>query len=104
VAASDYVPIFFKNRLHLAGRPQMSTSDWTPSIVPNEHDQTVVMRDADLHTDQARRQAYSIDFVELFHQVARSIDKILKAAKPGDIPYYRPTKFELQSEAARTSD
>jgi hypothetical protein len=22
-AASDYVPIFFKNRLHLAGRPQM---------------------------------------------------------------------------------
>jgi hypothetical protein len=23
MAASDYVPIFFKNRLHLAGRPQM---------------------------------------------------------------------------------
>jgi putative tryptophan/tyrosine transport system substrate-binding protein len=39
--------------------------------------------------------AYSIDFVELFHQVAHSIDKILKGAKPGDIPYYRPTKFEL---------
>ncbi|WP_298885054.1 MBL fold metallo-hydrolase [uncultured Bradyrhizobium sp.] len=25
MAASDYVPIFLKNRLHLAGRPQMST-------------------------------------------------------------------------------
>ena len=25
MAASDHVPIFFKNRLHLAGRPQMST-------------------------------------------------------------------------------
>ncbi|MET4719290.1 hypothetical protein ABIF63_003396 [Bradyrhizobium japonicum] len=25
MAASDYVPIFFKNRLHLAGRPQLST-------------------------------------------------------------------------------
>ena len=25
MAASDYVPIFFKNRLHLEGRPQMST-------------------------------------------------------------------------------
>ncbi|MET3973205.1 hypothetical protein ACT4MK_08005 [Bradyrhizobium barranii] len=25
MAASDDVPIFFKNRLHLAGRPQMST-------------------------------------------------------------------------------
>ena len=26
MAASDYVPTFFKNRLHLAGRPQMSTA------------------------------------------------------------------------------
>ena len=25
MAASDYVPIFFKNHLHLAGRPQMSS-------------------------------------------------------------------------------
>jgi hypothetical protein len=25
MAASDHVPVFFKNRLHLAGRPQMST-------------------------------------------------------------------------------
>jgi hypothetical protein len=31
MAASDYVPIFFKNRLHLAGRPQMS-------IRPSEQD------------------------------------------------------------------
>jgi putative ABC transport system substrate-binding protein len=39
--------------------------------------------------------SYGVDFVELFHQLARSIDKILKGAKPGDIPYYQPTKFEL---------
>ena len=39
--------------------------------------------------------AYGVDFVELFHQTARTIDKILKGAKPGDIPYYQPTKFEL---------
>jgi hypothetical protein len=25
MAASDYVPIFFKNRLHLAGHPQMGS-------------------------------------------------------------------------------
>jgi hypothetical protein len=25
MAASDYVPIFLKNRLHLAGRPQMGS-------------------------------------------------------------------------------
>jgi hypothetical protein len=29
MAASDYVPIFFKNRLHLVGRPQMSTQPST---------------------------------------------------------------------------
>ena len=39
--------------------------------------------------------AYGVDFVELFHQTARTIDRILKGAKPGDIPYYQPTKFEL---------
>ena len=32
LAASDYVPIFFKNRLHLAGRPQMSTC---PGVLSN---------------------------------------------------------------------
>jgi hypothetical protein len=32
MAASDYVPIFFKNRLHLAGRPQMSTRPNSDSI------------------------------------------------------------------------
>jgi putative tryptophan/tyrosine transport system substrate-binding protein len=39
--------------------------------------------------------SYGVDFVELFHQVARTMDKVLKGEKPGDIPYYRPTKFEL---------
>jgi len=31
MAASDYVPIFFKYRLHLAGRPQMSTPN-SPAV------------------------------------------------------------------------
>jgi hypothetical protein len=30
MAASDYASIFFKNRLHLVGRPQMSTR---PSVM-----------------------------------------------------------------------
>ncbi len=34
-------------------------------------------------------------FVDLFRQCARSIDKILKGTKPGEIPIYLPTKFEL---------
>jgi putative tryptophan/tyrosine transport system substrate-binding protein len=39
--------------------------------------------------------AYGVDLTELFRQAARSIGQILAGAKPGDIPYYQPTKFEL---------
>jgi putative ABC transport system substrate-binding protein len=39
--------------------------------------------------------SYGINFVEIFRQVARQIDQVLKGAKPGDIPFYQPTKFEL---------
>ena len=39
--------------------------------------------------------AYGIDFREMFRQVARTIDQILKGTHPGDIPFYQPTKFEL---------
>ena len=39
--------------------------------------------------------AYSIDLADIFRRVANLIDKILRGANPGDIPFYRPTKFEL---------
>jgi putative ABC transport system substrate-binding protein len=39
--------------------------------------------------------AYSIDIADIFHRFANLIDKILKGANPGDIPFYQPTKFEL---------
>jgi len=39
--------------------------------------------------------AYGNDLVEIFHQAGRVIDQILKGAKPADIPFYQPTKFEL---------
>lgn len=39
--------------------------------------------------------SYGTDLAEVFRLAARSIDKILKGTKPGDIPYYQPTKFEL---------
>ena len=39
--------------------------------------------------------SYGINLAEPFSQVAREIDQILKGAKPGDIPFYQPTKFEL---------
>ena len=39
--------------------------------------------------------AYGIDSVEIGHRVADLAHKILKGAKPADIPIFQPTKFEL---------
>jgi putative ABC transport system substrate-binding protein len=39
--------------------------------------------------------AYSFDLIELYKRAAHTIDAILRGAKPGDIPIYQVTKFEL---------
>jgi putative tryptophan/tyrosine transport system substrate-binding protein len=39
--------------------------------------------------------AYSIDLADNYRRLANLIDKILRGANPGDIPFYQPTKYEL---------
>ena len=39
--------------------------------------------------------AYASDNRELWRRMADDVHEILGGAKPGDIPIYQPTKFEL---------
>jgi putative ABC transport system substrate-binding protein len=56
--------------------------------VPAVNSTSTITRDGGLVT-------YGVDSIDLFHRAAPYVDRILKGAKPGELPVQVPTKFEL---------
>jgi putative ABC transport system substrate-binding protein len=47
------------------------------------------------YVDAGGLMAYTVDLAELLRRMADDVHKVLHGVKPGDIPIYQPTKFEL---------
>jgi ABC-type uncharacterized transport system substrate-binding protein len=74
-------PVFNSHRTQIV---KLAVKSRLPAIYP----QSEYVEDGGLMT-------YGVSYADLFRRAATYVDKILKGAKPADLPVEQPTKFEL---------
>jgi putative ABC transport system substrate-binding protein len=80
--------------IYVPGGPLMNThyKRVADSALKNRLPSVFVRRDA---VDAGGLMSYGVDYAAHYRRVAYFVDKVLKGAKPADLPVERPTKFEL---------
>ena len=78
VLASQLVTSHPKQFVELAAKSRLPTTYWSAEFV-----------------EAGGLMAYSVNITDLFRRAATYVDKILKGAKPADIPVEQPTRFEF---------
>ena len=73
--------MFFGERRRLV---DLAAKNRLPAVYPSRE-----------YVDAGGLMAYGSNLADLFRRAATYVDKILKGAKPGDLPVEQPTKFEL---------
>ena len=74
-------PVFYSQRTQLV---DLAAKNRLPAIYPQTE-----------YTEAGGLMYYGANTPELFRRAATYVDKILKGAKPADLPVEQPTKFEL---------
>jgi ABC-type uncharacterized transport system substrate-binding protein len=97
--AEDIAPIFeaLKGRadaLYVCGDPLVDTNR-VRIITLALGVKLPTMSDFSEYVEAGGLMSYGPNFPDLFRRAAGYVDKILRGAKPGDIPVEQPTKFDL---------
>ena len=74
-------PLFIYNRIQIV---DLAAKNRLPAIYPQIE-----------YTEADGLMYYGANYADLFRRAATYVDKILKGAKPADIPVEQPTKFEF---------
>ena len=79
IVSSD--PLFSGNRVRIA---ELAVKNRLPSMTASRN-----------YAEAGCLASYGTSFTDLYHRAATYVDKILKGAKPADLPVEQPMRFEL---------